>query len=1172
MKKLIKLDFNNTTRERKTEDSYSELYSHDKNNGSFEFEILNDTLTTEQVTALFKFTESNKIWKTTGTVEGNKVNVTFDTSLITRNETVICYLYFDEEQRTSDTFRFKFKVKVSEIDKMSRYEVKERFINNTVIVDRLDVVTKDELKEALKNVGGIATEGLLTEVKAEELYAKKSEAVDNTNFELVKNRVLALELKTDKDTVYDDSELKGRISVLEAREDNNTIYDDTNVRERLTALESKPNVDVNNLVTKDELASKNYLTEHQDTSNFALKSELPQQYNDTEVKDRLTTLENKAPVDLSNYATKEELRNISGSQPAVDNLVTKEELENKHYVSDVSNLATKEELQEVRNSQPTVDTSNLVTRDELTAKNYLTEHQSLDNLVTKQELEEKQYLTTHQDLSEYAKKSELYNDSDLKARVEVLEQKTDKDTVYDDTPLKERVTALESKAIEGGAYDDSDLRNRVVALENKEDKDTKYDDTEVKRRLTELESKPAVDTSVFVTEDKLNEKGYLTQHQDLSPYALKSEIPQPYNDSPLTERVTALESRPITGGSVDTSNLVTKEELAPIYESVNYNPLYKVYTEDTLREHLDSEESFKTDNLDGRGGTIYSNSSHTTVDIFKGDVNKEKFVDFQTVMFTLANSIPDNYKITNLLYSGTDANKVTFLSNKNFSDVVPKEELKAIIKEFGGTESTGNNIDTPSLATKEELAKTVTKEELEAKHYVTEEELNNKAYLTQQNLDNYALKSELPTPYNDSLLNERVTALESKAIEGGAYDDTDLRNRVINLENKPALDTSEFVTNQALESRGYIKDVSNLVTKEELESKNYLTTPYNDAPLKERVEVLENKVDKDTVYNDTELRNRVEVLENKPNVDLSNYVTNEQLENKGFIKQHQELSHLATTSDLEALRNIAVSKSELSKKLDTTEFNSFKDSVVTKSELAEKGYLTETTASETYAKKSELPTPYNDSALVSRVSALESKTNTNQTLPANQYEIHGTGMPNGVVEAEIGTTYVDKNKTNGALKWIKTTDGGNQGWEVLIGDTGWRTLNSVSRVGNSFIKIRRVNNLVTYQFGGLQWGWFGVGRRNGPGFAKHNSSGDKGAKVVNPGGIPVGFRSETSLVGGTYDDKGRPYGIWYLGGVNDSNFIQFTFNDPIPTDRDIGDIRVSAISYLTNEPWPVQLP
>ena len=977
MKKLIKLDFDNTTRERKTEDSYSELYSYDKNNGSFEFEILNDTLTTEQVIALFKFTESNKIWKTTGIVEGNKVKVTFDTSLITQNETVICYLYFDEEQRTSDTFRFKFKVKVSEIDKMNRYEVKERFINNTVIVDRLDVVTKTELQEALKNVGGIATEGLLTEVKADEIYAKKSEAVDNTNFELVKNRVLALELKTDKDTVYDDSE----------------------------------------------------------------------------VKERLTTLENKAPVDLSGYATKEELNNISGSQPLADNLVTKEELENKHYISDVSNLATKEELQEVRNNQPTVDTSHLVTREELESKGYVTE--------------------LH------------LNNSTLAQRVSLIEEQPDKDTVYDDTPLKERITALESKAIEGGAYDDSDLRNRVVALESKEDKDTKYDDAEVKRRLTELENKPAVDTSVFVTDEKLASKGYLTQHQSLE-------------------------------------NVVTKEEL-------------------------------------------------------------------------------------------------------------------------------------------------------EAKHFVTEEALNNKAYLTShQDLSNYALKSEIPTPYNDSPLTERVTALESKAIGGGAYDDTDLRNRVrvleskqdkdtvyndepikerlTALENKPNVDLTNYVTNEQLENKHYLtqhQPLDNLVTKEELNSKGYLTDEVLNSKGYLTDEVLNSKN-----YLTEDVLNTKNYL--TQHQDLSSLVTKQELENKHFLTEHQTLTHLATTSDLEALRNIAVSKSELNNKVDNNEFNSFKDNVVTKTELAEKGYISDlsnyvtkqelheaieidysnivtTDELEPYAKKSELPTPYNDSALVSRVSALESKhdndtiyndtevkqrltalesrpttggsidtsnfvtkdeLNTlkpNQTLslnnstlsisggnsvtlPTNKFEIHGTGMPNGVVEAEIGTTYVDKNKTNGALKWIKTTDGGNTGWEVLIGDTGWRTLNSVSRVGNSFIKIRRVNNLITYQFGGLQWGWFGVGRRNGPGFAKHNSSGDKGAKVVNPGGIPVGFRSETSLVGGTYDDKGRPYGIWYLGGVNDSNFIQFTFNDPIPTDRDIADIRVSAISYLTNEPWPVQLP
>ena len=203
----------------------------------------------------------------------------------------------------------------------------------------------------------------------------------------------------------------------------------------------------------------------------------------------------------------------------------------------------------------------------------------------------------------------------------------------------------------------------------------------------------------------------------------------------------------------------------------------------------------------------------------------------------------------------------------------------------------------------------------------------------------------------------------------------------------------------------------------------------------------------------------------------------------------------------------------------------------------------------------------------------------NVTLPLPEnvgHEIRGTGSPEGRITAEIGTTYVDVNVTNGALKWIKESGNGNTGWRVLIGDTGWRTLKSISKLTvngrTSTIKIRRVNNLVTYNFGGLQWGWFGIVRRNGAGHVGHGSSGDRGAKVLPVDGIPPGFRTETSLVGPTFDDGGRPYGVWYLGGTNDSNYIQFTFNSPIPTDRDIGDIRVSAISYLTDEPWPTTLP
>lgn len=197
----------------------------------------------------------------------------------------------------------------------------------------------------------------------------------------------------------------------------------------------------------------------------------------------------------------------------------------------------------------------------------------------------------------------------------------------------------------------------------------------------------------------------------------------------------------------------------------------------------------------------------------------------------------------------------------------------------------------------------------------------------------------------------------------------------------------------------------------------------------------------------------------------------------------------------------------------------------------------------------------------------------NVTLPIPEnvgVEIRGTGSPEGRITAEIGTTYVDVNATNGALKWIKESGNGNTGWKVLIGDTGWRILDSVSKFGNSFVKIRRVNNLVTYQFGGLDRGLFGIVRRGGVGYVGQN--GTRGVRVLQPDKIPEGFRSESSLIGNIFDDRGAPYGIFYVGGKSDSNFIHFTFDENIPTSKDVTDIRVGAISYLTDEVWPTTSP
>ena len=483
--------------------------------------------------------------------------------------------------------------------------------------------------------------------------------------------------------------------------------------------------------------------------------------------------------------------------------------------------------------------------------------------------------------------------------------------------------------------------------------------------------------------------------------------------------------------------------------------------------------------------------------------------------------------------------------------------------------------------------------------------------------------SELPVIEKDTKRIVALTDIVTKAeleeaiknihVEGTTYDDSKIIQRLQALETKPEIDTSAFATKEELASKVERAEISHISTEiEGLKTKTDKDTIYDDSALRERVTALENKTDNDTVYNDTEIKQRLEVLEHKPSVNTSELVTKQELESKGYLTEHQSLSNYVTKQEIPQPYNDAelkerVNRLENKPAIDTSNF-------VTNDVLTGKGYLTEHQSLEGYAKKSEIPQPYNDTDVKQRLSVIEQKgesyatkeqlasvpktpqklTLSGNTLilsdgggsvnlptqqatntPAgqvNQYEIHGTGMPNGKVTAPVGTTYVDTAVTSGALKWIKRQGSGNQGWEVLTGDTGWRTLNIKSKLGNSYLKVRRKNDVVTYQFGGLSWGWFGVIRRGGVGYEAQGSDKERNCYILGLGGVPVGFRSEGSLIGNIYNDKGVSYGTWYLGGAGDSNMLRFQFTDPVPTDRDIGDIRVSSISYLTSEPWPTTLP
>ena len=761
MEKIIRLSIENTTKIRHVEDSYCELYSHDKNNGAFEFEISKGTLTNENVVALFKFLRSGSYWKTTGSVEDNKIKFNFDTSLITQNEEVVCYIYLDKEERNSDIFRFKFKVNLSEIDKASQLPVKERFFANSMIVDRVDVLTKEDFDKALAEISKGSK--FLTEVQANEKYALKGDIPNVSNFV--------------SDTQLSDYALKTEIP------DSETI--------------------VNKAVEKVE--EKGYLTEHQSLANYVTETQL----ND---KGYLTQHQ-----DISKLATKQ----------AVDDVAAKvTQLENRPVTSSYDDSEIKREIKELKDRPVTanIDTSNFVTNRQLEDKHYLTEHQPLTDYVTKNELRNKNYLTEHQDISKLATKEQL-----------------------------------------------DELRN----------------------------SQPAVDTSDLVTKEQLR-KAFLDEEEH-EKYAKKSELPQPYNDTDIKSRLTTLENRP--AGNVDTSNLVSRGDLTTLELTINrkLNGEGGIFTNTGYKEPFQYFQDTHVGNPQNYYGRIYSNNTERII-----ISNASNYTNLDTALYTLASSIPDGY--------------------------TPDFEFS---------------------------------------------ESDNLKFITTQNIHNYI-------PANTG----------------------------------------------------------------------------NTTELDKRLKVLEANTG-----NTTELDKRLKVLETNP----------------------------ANTTELDK-----------------------------------------------------------------RLKVLEAK----------NWEIHGRGLPNGVVTAPVGTTYVDEAVTNGALKWIKKSGTGNTGWEVLIGDTGWKILPSVSKLGGSYVKVRRVNNVVSYQFGGLSWGWFGIVRRGGAGYQVQPSDRERNCFILGLNGVPQGYRSEASLIGGIYNDKGTPYGTWYLGGVGDGNMLRFQFTDPVPTDRDIGDIRVSSISYLTGDPWP----
>ncbi len=163
-------------------------------------------------------------------------------------------------------------------------------------------------------------------------------------------------------------------------------------------------------------------------------------------------------------------------------------------------------------------------------------------------------------------------------------------------------------------------------------------------------------------------------------------------------------------------------------------------------------------------------------------------------------------------------------------------------------------------------------------------------------------------------------------------------------------------------------------------------------------------------------------------------------------------------------------------------------------------------------------------------------------------EQYGTGSPEGVLTASVGTYYTDTAGTTGAWRWQKRTGAGNTGWAVADGDTGTRlvaaSLINGWTVSGGGVWIRRVGPEVTLRVYAMT-----ASAMTAIGFLT----------------IPDGFKGiDSNGRGVLHTGTGPPAAVWRTGFS--SNVIA------IPGATTATPSLTGYVKWFTTDAWPTSLP
>ena len=681
---------------------------------------------------------------------------------------------------SEDTHNFALKSEIPEVPNLDAVNEKIRELAEKPPIDLSHLATKKEIEDSHyltehQSLDGLVTKseleqkGYLTAHQSLEDYSKKNE------LDRVTERVQHLEERPQVDT-----------SKLVSKEE-------LEQKNYLTAHQS-----LENMVTKAELEAKGYLTNHQDLSEYAKKAEIPPQFDSKPLVDRIDLLESKAIANGA-YNDKPLLDKIHEVQESLKGFIT----QSSRYLTEhqsLSHLVTKDELESkgyITNHQ---SLEHLVTKDELEAKGYLKTHQSLENLVTKDELANKGYLTTHQDISGLVTKQELEDKHYLTAHQDVSNLATNAKV----EEVENRVQTLENKP----AVDLSNLatKQELEAFRNSQQKV----DTSLLVTKEELEEKHYINEhqslANLVTKYELEAKGYLNAHQSLEEYAKKSEIPHVDTTVFATkEELSVVKQKQDT---IKPETYVTQDELTKKGYLTAHQSLENVVTKSELEQkgyltnHQDISNlatNSKVSEVENRVNTLENAgflkshqdlSSYATKDEVTKKVDKEAFDTFKQDIVThdeLANKnyLTEHQSLANLVTKDELEAKGYLNAHQSIENLVTKEELsqRGYLTTHQSLADYARKSELPTPYNDSELREkisnietnSVTKTELAQKGYltahqsldnlVTKQELESKRYLTtHQSLAEYAKKSELPVPYNDSQILQRVKLLEQKPL------------------------------------------------------------------------------------------------------------------------------------------------------------------------------------------------------------------------------------------------------------------------------------------------------------------------------------------------------------------------------------------------------------------------